>query len=358
MAEKSHIEWTDATWNPITGCSVVKRGCKNCYAMKLAGGRLKNIPSRKGLTQPSKNGPVWTGEVRFNEQWLDQPLRWKKPRRIFVCAHGDLFHENVPDEWIDQVFAVMSSCPQHTFQILTKRPRRMYKYMMSQGREFLIGHEMGKIYYERFDGNRVPKSLEEARKNPDQLGWPLSNVWLGVSVEDQETANERIPYLLDTPAAVRWTSAEPLLDELDLENLDLNAFMAADAVPRAYTDYHRIHLDALRGNIKPVDHESLSGLDWVVVGGESGPGWRPFNPDWARKLRDQCASAGVAFFMKQMGGKADIPEDLQVRDWPFAAQYWGDYSDEVTEEHIKAIREATGNVHPDDPRVTYISKGW
>lgn len=130
MSDDSPIEWTDATWQPITGCSLASPGCANCYAMKLAGGRLRHIPSRKGLTKPSKAGPVWTGEVRFNESFLDQPRRWrKKPRRIFVCAHGDLFHELVPDEWLDRVFAVMASEQRHTFQVLTKRAARLASYM-------------------------------------------------------------------------------------------------------------------------------------------------------------------------------------------------------------------------------------
>jgi protein gp37 len=134
MADSTKIEWTDATWNPITGCSVVSPGCTNCYAMRLAGTRLAHHESRAGLTRDTKAGPVWTGEVRFNEQWIDQPLRWRKPRLIFVCAHGDLFAEGVPDEWIDRVFAVMALAPQHTFQVLTKRSARMREYMSAARR--------------------------------------------------------------------------------------------------------------------------------------------------------------------------------------------------------------------------------
>ncbi len=167
MADGTHIEWTDATWNPVTGCSVVSPGCTNCYAMKLAGTRLQDHPSRAGLTKPSKAGPAWTGEVRFNDGWLDQPLRWKRSRRIFVCAHADLFHENVPDEWIDKVFAVMTMTPQHQFQVLTKRSARMRNYMVSRSC--------------RFPARGV-----------------RPNVWLGVSVEDQARADERIPDLLAT----------------------------------------------------------------------------------------------------------------------------------------------------------------
>ncbi len=125
MSDNSKIEWTDATWNPVTGCSVLSPGCANCYAMGLAGTRLAQHPSRAGLTTASKAGPVWNGQVRFNEAWLTQPLTWKRPRMIFVCAHGDLFHENVPDEWIDRVFAVMALARHHTFQVLTKRAARM-----------------------------------------------------------------------------------------------------------------------------------------------------------------------------------------------------------------------------------------
>ena len=128
MSDNSKIEWTDATWNPITGCSVVSAGCTNCYAMRLAGTRLKNHPSRAGLTRETAHGPVWTGEVRLNREWLDQPLRWRRRRRIFVCAHGDLFHDQVPREWIDLVVAVIAMSPQHQFQVLTKRPDRMAEY--------------------------------------------------------------------------------------------------------------------------------------------------------------------------------------------------------------------------------------
>jgi protein gp37 len=246
MAEHSAIEWTDATWNPITGCSVVSPGCTNCYAMRLAGTRLRNHPSRAGLTtlpsrkaSTSKSGPVWNGEVRLNEQWLDQPLRWRKPRRIFVCAHGDLFHESVQDEWIDQVFAVMALAPQHTFQVLTKRPERMRAYITEQWQP-APAH---RIEYLGLTAIDVPAEMQgETREDQvrracepilETMGlvdtandalwtadgdckamqwkWPLPNVWLGVSVEDQRRADERIPLLLATPAAVRFLSVEPML---------------------------------------------------------------------------------------------------------------------------------------------------
>lgn len=251
-----------ATWNPITGCSVVSPGCANCYAMRLAGTRLGHHKSRAGLTRDTKAGPVWTGDVRLNEQWLAQPLRWKPPRRIFVCAHGDLFHANVPDDWIDMVFAVIELAPQHTFQILTKRAARMRAY---------------------------------AHSRREDTPWPHPNVWLGVSVEDQRRADKRIPHLLATPAAVRWVSAEPLLGPLDLTRVTPHE-----------GDTRRIN--ALTGAVwypgcGSSASQTLAGarLDWIVAGGESGPGARPMHPAWARSLRDQCKAAGVPFHFKQHG---------------------------------------------------------
>ncbi|MCM5689204.1 phage Gp37/Gp68 family protein [Sinorhizobium meliloti] len=306
MADGTKIEWTDATWNPITGCAVVSPGCTNCYAMKLAGTRLKNHPSRKGLTKDTKAGPVWTSEMRLNRQWLDQPLRWTTPRMIFVCAHGDLFAEGVDQVWIDYVFAVMALAPQHTFQVLTKRPERMREYMlgMPSRRSFIAG------YGALVRGGNLPDHYENAY---EAVAKPLPNVWLGVSVEDQKRAEERIPTLLDTPAAIRWISAEPLLGPVHLKGWCTAAW------------------DGDIRNRKPAPR-----LNWVVAGGESGPGARPMHPDWARSLRDQCAAAGVPFLFKQWGewvpqvGAVDgwsIPDDPEVsridhRDWE--GDHWGE----------------------------------
>ena len=339
MADKTPIEWTDATWNPIVGCSVVSPGCTNCYAMRLAGTRMKSHPSRVGLTRDSKAGPVWTGEVRLMEPWLTQPLRWSKPRMIFVCAHADLFHEAVPDDWIDRVFAVMALAPQHTFQVLTKRPERMRKYLTLP----VQGAWAGRACQETDDGRLVdltdarmrvhsalcdllPKTpaaqLNLASEIQEQHGdgfmprWPLPNVWLGVSVEDQRRADERIPILLDTPAAVRWISAEPLLGPIDPTRICIVPKVAGS--PRA-----GIHIDALRGRYVEsrmpyigswdADGPYPAGalprrLDWVVAGGESGPGARPANPQWFRDLRDQCAAAGVPYLHKQNGEWVSVSE--------------------------------------------------
>ncbi|MCQ0986443.1 DUF5131 family protein [Jiella marina] len=320
MADHTSIEWTDATWNPVTGCAVVSPGCTNCYAMRLAGTRLQHHPSRAGLTRPSKAGPVWTGEVRFNEEWLDQPLRWRRPRRIFVCAHGDLFAEGVEDAWIDQVFAVMALCPQHVFQVLTKRPERMREYL--KGTPSNIPY-LGRMPLERIhlaaaghmegDGGFMDALKEHGNIYSlyCSVPWPLPNVWLGVSVEDQTRANERIPILLDTPAAVRWVSAEPLLGPIDFSK-----FMWP--VHGWWRGPHKSYAEAKAAGAEcGLKRQALVGawctfLDWVVLGGESGPGARPMHPDWARAIRDQCAAAGVPFLFKQWGEYQ--PEEIGRED--------------------------------------------
>ncbi|MEM6265924.1 MAG: phage Gp37/Gp68 family protein [Pseudomonadota bacterium] len=271
MADKTLIEWSEATWNPITGCSLASPGCRNCYAMQLAGTRMKNHPSRAGLTHKVNGNHVWTGEVRFNEGWLDQPLRWSKPRMIFVCAHGDLFHEDVPDEWIDRVFAVMALCPQHTFQVLTKRSRRMRDYIRcGDGTCINIG---------------VRHAIEAMGFDDiGPVGKALPNVWLGVSAENQRWLMQRACDLVETPAAVRWLSYEPALGPLDIEPFVLPASQWSAGWLVNY----------------PFNYPQ-SQIDWVVCGGESGPKARPMQPAWARSLRDQCAAAGVPFFFKQWG---------------------------------------------------------
>jgi len=252
MADGSHIEWTDATWNPITGCSLESPGCTNCYAMRLAGTRLSDHPSRANLTREVNGNHIWTGEVRFNEYWLYQPIRWSKPRMIFVCAHGDLFHENVPLEWIVSVFAVMIAAPQHTYQVLTKRSSRM--------------REVVQYLYETEEGSdALCEAIESFAPETDlDFTVPPKHIWMGVSAEDQTRWDERVANLRETPAAVRWVSAEPLL-----------------------------------GLIR--DDQGLQGIDWIVTGGESSPRARPMHPDWARILRDQCAAADVPHLFKQWG---------------------------------------------------------
>jgi protein gp37 len=299
MSDGTHIEWCDATWNIITGCSVVSAGCKHCYAMKLAGTRLQHHPSRAGLTTSTAAGPVWNGQVRFNEQWLSQPLAWRRPRRIFVCAHGDLFHESVPDDWIDQVFAVMAVADWHTFQVLTKRAARMRAYLCDPATVRRIAAILAKCL-ETTARCALQAYLTDDRVHDDLEGFQLPNVWLGVSVEHQEAADARIPDLMATPAAVRWISAEPLLGPVNLVPFLSRITHVAELRPGA------VH-----------QAEWTNALAWVVAGGESGAGARPMHPDWARSLRDQCAAAGVAFMFKQ----------------------WGDWSPYMNEDHFTECQE-------------------
>lgn len=302
MADNSPIEWTDATWNPITGCTLVDEGCRHCYAAHLITSwpAIGNHPSRKGLARKNAAGESkFTGEVRLNEQWLDQPLRlrWRKPRRIFVCAHGDLFHESVPDEWIDRVFAVMALAPQHTFQVLTKRPERARAYLQpfDQRRANALGNGVIRLGY----------------NGPlESLPWPLPNLHLGTSISDQASANARIPALLECPAALRFVSAEPLLAPVDLD-----AITKGDGMIYALSG---IHAD---DNIGPSGFAKTPKIDWVIVGGESGPKARPMHPDWARSLRDQCVSAGVPYFFKQWGAfRSTYDRDAEDPDWRICDQ--------------------------------------
>jgi protein gp37 len=268
MGAESKIEWTDATWPVVKGCDYVSPGCANCYAADLIH-RHAQHPNEKislplaGLTEVRNGRARWTAKVYLNEPHLNDPLKWKTGRMIFVPSHGDLFHEDVPDEFICRVFKVMGQAKQHTFQVLTKRAERMQRFMREQTNAHAI------------------RSLEAAAFC---VQWPLPNVWLGVSVENQATADERIPQLLKTPAAVRFLSCEPLLDEVDLSNWIMPNCPAC-------------HTKACMAG--PVRCPEL--LDWVIVGGESGPGARPFNVDWARSLVRQCREAGVPVFVKQLG---------------------------------------------------------
>lgn len=296
MAEHSTIEWTDATWNVLTGCSVYSPGCTNCYAMKLAGGRLQHHPSRAGLTKPSAAGPVWTGEVRFNEQWLSQPQHWRKPRKIFVCAHSDLFHESVPDEIIDQVFAVMAETPWHTFQVLTKRAARMRQYLTNPLRMQLVSGTAC-----------ILGAAGKIRGLEDPQPWPLPNVILMVSAERQQEADERIPELLATPATRRGVSLEPLLGPINLKRIVLPIELTK-TVPPAWQGIK--HVNFCIDTTRPGKKSGRPGLDWVIAGGESGAKARPTHPDWFRSLRDQCAASGVAFLFKQWG--EHVPADA---DW-------------------------------------------
>lgn len=331
------IEWTDKTWNPTRGCSRVSEGCRNCYAEQIAGrfsgdpmhpqagtpARMKRFPfSGFVILGNGNNGPHWTGRVELIPEKLDEPLHWRKPARVFVNSMSDLFHEALPDKAIDRVFAVMALCPQHTFQVLTKRPERMLAYCQNAAGR--LGDAIVRLRESRGD----TKPVRPVPSLPPGATWyPLPWVWLGVSVEDKATADERIPLLLQAPAAVRFVSYEPALESVDF----------SDFIP---------------GRINPhwtgrADENSASewGIDWLIVGGESGPHARPFDLAWARSAIAQCKAAGVACFCKQLGAlpvkecdgakcgrcqrphkvylkdrkggdMAEWPEDLRVREFP------------------------------------------
>lgn len=252
---KTSIEWAEAVWNPISGCTKVSLGCKNCYAERMAK-RLAAMGVRGYYEHEivNSNGH-WTGNIVQIQEAMELPLSWKNPRRIFVNSMSDLFHENVPFETITEIFSVMQKASRHTFLVLTKRAQRMYDWATS----FYLG-------------------------NP-----ALPNIWMGVSVEDQQRANERIPWLLDTPAAVRFVSCEPLLGEVKLYN-----------IPYGNQGWKMNALEGIHWNYLDYQH-GCAKLNWVICGGESGPGARPMQLDWARSLRDQCQEAGVPFLFKQWG---------------------------------------------------------
>jgi protein gp37 len=317
MGDKTTIEWTDANWNPIRGCSRVSEGCRNCYAEGVA--RRFSGPGLpyEGLVNLTTG--AWNGKIRFVEDHLLDPLRWKKPRRIFVNSMSDLFHENVTDEMRDRIFAVMALCPQHTFQVLTKRPERMLKWFTQHfnvkspgAREMIF-----EISHKHPDFVEGREWVAKAANAFDV--WPLPNVWLGVSVENQKAADERIPLLLQTPAAVRFLSCEPLLGKLSLDRVGPGPwplFGPLSGYCSKHFPRHHCHCDRQQASI-----------DWVIAGGESGPNARPMHPDWVRSLRDQCADAGVPFFFKQWGEYVTyIDREKDDPDW--ALDYSKRYADE------------------------------
>ena len=311
MSDNTKIEWTEATWNPIraravagdgsvkTGwhCVHASEGCRNCYA--------ESFNKRLGTGFDYKPGYLKSDvEVYLDEKMLLQPLKWKKARQIFVCSMTDLFADFVTDEQIDRIFAVMALCPQHIFQVLTKRSARMRAYMTGLRRAANICPDAVLAIPQVGRDTMVANAT-----------WPLPNVWLGVSVENQAAADERIPDLLATPAALRWLSCEPLLGPVDLRRFE-NLFM------RSAKDTREV---------------ALPFVDWIVAGGESGRSARPMHPDWARRLRDQCAAADVPFFFKQWGewgedggpqsGKRDRIFDGKARCAVFVDGRWEHFPD-------------------------------
>lgn len=330
MGGRTKIEWSEYTWNPIrarnkaTGgvghfCEKVSAGCKHCYAERMQP-RFKN---------PIAYGPqsLEQVEVFLDDEVLLQPLRWKRPRMIFLGSMTDLFGHWVPFEWLDRIWAVMALCPQHTFQVVTKRPERMAEYLNGSG------IRRRECYAATSDGTTDPQD-EFGRPylvmyESEMLGWkgtafqwPLPHVWLLTSVEDQRTADERIPHLLRCPAEVRGLSVEPLLGAVELKAFLPHSFSREDS---GYDEQGNLVVSPCSTCGKTHADEHLlfaeSKLHWVIVGGESGPKARPMHPDWVRSLRDQCHAAGVEFFFKQVGewgwamdanGRADGPAAVKM----------------------------------------------
>jgi len=274
MGQQTKIEWCDATWNPVTGCTPISEGCQNCWAQAMANRFHRSF------------APT------FHSIRLDHPFRWRKPRRIAVSLTGDLFHKDVPNEWIDEVFTNMLLSPQHTFMVLTKRPDRMCDYLTNAN---LYGRIIAKANCRR---SWSPKLCEIGISDPTEF--PAKWIWLGTSVENQQAADERLPWLLKCPAVVRFLSMEPLLSEINLGP------WLAELEPKSKTWLRKFYGPA---GFDPTGSQDATpfykinnrGIHWVIVGGESGPHARPCHPDWVRLVRDQCQAAKVPFFFKQWG---------------------------------------------------------
>lgn len=319
------ISWTNKTWNVLRGCRRVSEGCRNCYAERQARRFAGKGAPYEGLVESKlrvisddeqRLEPRWTGKVKFVDELLTEPLRWQKPTRVFVNAMSDLFFEDLPLETIAKIYGVMAASPQHTFQVLTKRTDQMrtfYLWVEQQARECNGGAGMtpaafcfaqaqrGDTFFQ-LDG--LPTRLSQAVNHALAAPWPLPNVWVGVSAENQEAADYRIPQLLATPAAVRWVSLEPLLGTITLEHLQYNR------------EYEVNALAGTHGVLRPHAGRGAK-LDWVVAGCESGPYRRECNVTWLRDLRNQCEKHGTPFFLKQAEYTVEIVdgERHHAIDW-------------------------------------------
>lgn len=308
MSDQSSIEWTDATWNPTVGCSLIAKGCAHCYAMRMA---WRHVLMCKGLGRPCKydgtvemtpNGPRWTGVVRLDPDSLSTPLHWKKPRRIFVDSMSDLFHEGLTDHEIAACFGVMLAAWWHTFQVLTKRPERAARFFTS--------------------GVTAFDCVKAARDYGVEIGWPgvvingeivdrslpLPNVWIGTSIAEQKDADANIPHLLQVPTAVRFLSCEPLIGPIEFSDVTKRS----DAVSQ-------------------LGKAALDGIHWVIVGGESGHGARPCDVAWVDSVVAQCAAVNVPCFVKQLGARPFVTLDEErtagdieshpMMSWPADSQW-------------------------------------
>jgi protein gp37 len=307
MGDNTGISWCDSTWNIVLGCDKKSQGCASCWGIRDAW-RLAHNPNYKvaaryeGLARknPGSNRVEWSGIARCIPEKLGEPLGWKRSRRIFVCSSSDLFHEAVPDEFIDRVLYTMCRATQHTFLVLTKRPERMLQYFGD-----IAGNRNGAC--ERL--MRMPGYSDmHGRVLGLRRGEAVPNVWLGVTAENQEMADHRIPILLQVPAALRFASVEPMLGPVDLSQ-----YLSCE--------WHESELLPPRpGTIGGEPYRAARlrrALSWVICGCESGPGRRPMELDWARSLRDQCQASGTAFFLKQAdyGGAVNHFPVLDGRTW-------------------------------------------
>jgi protein gp37 len=255
------IHWTNETWNPLVGCSKISVGCARCYAAEAAkSARLQQFAQYQMVKD-------WDGTIAFVENQLLKPLSWKSPKKVFVCSMSDIFHAHVKDEWLDKIFAVMAFARQHTFQVLTKRPERMRQYLSDPATV-----------------ERIEEAGYSFTHNMDCINtWPLPNVWLGTSIENQEVVDQRIPYLLQTPAVVQFLSCEPLLESVDISNYISQSVLDTLICPS---------------------------VDWVIIGGESGSKSRPCHSRWIESLVTQCQQQSVAVFVKQLGQNVFIDNAL------------------------------------------------
>lgn len=290
MGDKTGIQWTDATWNPLRGCTRVSKGCEHCYAETVANRFSGPGEPYEGLIALGKKGPRWNGNITLVPEKLDEPIRWNRSRMVFVNSMSDLFHHGVSNEYIAAVFGIMAAAPKHTFQVLTKRPERAKDWFA-----WVAQQSPSPAEYCAAEAFRLT-----CRQETKQVGktWPLENVWLGVSCEDQKTADLRIPILLSCPAKVSWVSYEPALGLVDFRSW-------------------------------------INQLQWIVVGGESGAGARPFDWHWAEDVVLSATSSSTKIFVKQLGSKpilnglnvtklisykgsepAEWPQIIRVRDYP------------------------------------------
>lgn len=310
------IEWTDKVWNVVTGCEKVSPGCDNCYAETFSE-RFRGTAGHH-----FENG----FDLTLRPERLELPMRWQKPRRVFVNSMSDLFHKDVPADYIAQSFAVMVLTPRHTYQVLTKRHARMRHLLTDDAFHTAVLAWTARLQDEK---HPMPAWHPGERR---LKAWPLPNVWLGVSVEDQKRAELRIPALLETPAAVRFLSCEPLLGPVDLTRIAAGSKqqpeMVYDALGQRY---------GIPGRWQA---KSSARIDWVIVGGESGHRARAVHPDWVRNLCDQAIAADVPFFFKQWGEWGPAPFIVRVCD---PDEGW-----QGTEEQLaaaKADSEARGATH-------------